>query len=105
MIAELGGFALALALPFSLAQMVLSAIGRRASSEVLRRAGEGASLAAFLAVAGAFAALTLGFVSSDFSIAYVAANSHTDKPLLYKIAGVWGAHEGFLVRWRLALTR
>jgi cytochrome c-type biogenesis protein CcmF len=71
---------------------------------VLRGAGEGAALAAFLGVAAAFLALAVAFVRSDFSIAYVAANSHTAKPLLYKIAGVWGGHEGSLLLWCLALT-
>ena len=104
MIAELGAFSLILALVLSLAQTALAAAGRITGSEPLRRAAEGAAAAVFLAVAGAFAALTAGFVTSDFSILYVAANSHTDKPLIYKIAGVWGGHEGSLLLWCLALT-
>ncbi|MBS0295450.1 MAG: heme lyase CcmF/NrfE family subunit [Proteobacteria bacterium] len=104
MTAELGAFSLVLALVFSLAQAVLSAAGRVTGAQAFRRAGEGAALAAFLAVAAAFLALTAAFVSSDFSIAYVANNSHTDKPLIYKIAGVWGGHEGSLLLWCLALT-
>ena len=44
------------------------------------------------------------FVTSDFSVANVAENSHTAKPLLYKIAGVWGSHEGSMLLWCLALT-
>lgn len=104
MIAELGAFSLILALVFSLAQAGLSVAGRITRAPAFRRAGEGASLAAFVAVAAAFLALTAAFVGSDFSIAYVANNSHTDKPLLYKIAGVWGGHEGSLLLWCLALT-
>ena len=52
----------------------------------------------------AFFALMDAFVRSDFSVANVAANSHTDKPLLYKVAGVWGSHEGSMLLWNLALT-
>src|ERR1700761_3974827 len=104
MIAELGAFSLILALVLSIAQVALAAAGRITGSEPLRRAAEGAAAAVFLAIAGAFAALTIAFVTSDFSVAYVAANSHTQKPLLYKIAGVWGGHEGSLLLWCLALT-
>ncbi len=104
MIAELGAFALALALAFALAQLVLSAAGRIRRSTVLAAAGEGAALAVFGAVALAFAALIHAFVTSDFSVANVAANSHTEKPLLYKVAGAWGSHEGSMLLWCLALT-
>jgi cytochrome c-type biogenesis protein CcmF len=103
-IAELGNLSLALALAFSAAQVVLSALARVRGGPVLRGGGEGAALAAFLCTAAAFFALTLAFLGSDFSVAYVAANSHTTKPLLYKIAGVWGGHEGSLLLWCLALT-
>jgi len=104
MIAELGAFSLVLALALSAAQVGLSAAGRVRGSEPLRRAGEGAAGAAFLAVLVAFGALTVSFLTSDFSVANVAANSHTDKPLLYKAAGVWGSHEGSLLLWCLTLT-
>jgi cytochrome c-type biogenesis protein CcmF len=104
MVAELGAFALILALTFSVAQFALSAAGRRLRSAPLAAAGEGAAVAAFVGVALAFAALVHGFVVSDFSVANVAANSHTDKPMLYKVAGAWGSHEGSMLLWCLALT-
>ena len=104
MIAELGSFCLLLALALSLAQATLSAFAAGRRSETLRGAGEGAAVGAFLAVAVAFFALMEAFVSSDFSVANVAANSHTDKPMIYKIAGVWGSHEGSMLLWNLALT-
>ena len=79
MTAELGAFALALALALSVAQTGLSIAGRIFRSPVLNRAGEGAALAAFLGVGVAFAALLQGFLTSDFSIANVAASSnHSD---------------------------
>jgi cytochrome c-type biogenesis protein CcmF len=104
MIAELGAFALTLALVFSITQTGLSAAARMRRSTVLAAAGEGAALAAFVGVALAFAALIHAFVTSDFSVANVAANSHTEKPMLYKVAGAWGSHEGSMLLWCLALT-
>jgi cytochrome c-type biogenesis protein CcmF len=104
MIAELGAFCLMLALAFSVAQVGLSAAARIRRSTVLAAAGEGAAFASFLGVALAFAALIHAFVTSDFSVANVAANSHTEKPLLYKVAGAWGSHEGSMLLWCLALT-
>ena len=104
MIAEFGSFALTLALASALAQLGLSAAARIRRSTVLAAAGEGAALAAFAGVAIAFACLIHAFVTSDFSVANVAANSHTEKPLLYKVAGAWGSHEGSMLLWCLILT-
>lgn len=104
MIVEFGSFALVLAFCMSIAQAGFSAAGRLRRSALLAGAGEGAALAAFLGVALAFAALMHAFITSDFSVANVAANSHTEKPLLYKIAGTWGSHEGSMLLWCLALT-
>ena len=104
MITEIGSFALTLALALSFAQVVLSATARLRCSAVFARAGEGAALAAFGAVALAFAALMHAFVVSDFSVANVAANSHSAKPLLYRVAATWGSHEGSMLLWFLALT-
>lgn len=104
MITELGAFALVLALTLSLAQIGLSAVGGARRSVVLAGAGRGAAIAVFLAVAVAFACLIHAFVVSDFSVANVAANSHTAKPMLYKVAGAWGSHEGSMLLWCLVLT-
>ncbi|MES2033549.1 MAG: heme lyase CcmF/NrfE family subunit [Pseudomonadota bacterium] len=102
MTAELGAFALALALALTVAQTGLGFAGARRAA--LAGAGEGATVGAFLAVAAAMAALLVAFVSSDFSVANVAANSNTAKPLLYRVAGAWGSHEGSMLLWCLALT-
>jgi len=104
MIAESGAFALILALAFAIAQTALSAAGRARRSTVFAAAGEGAALASFAGVALAFACLVYAFVTSDFSVANVAQNSHTEKPLLYRVAGAWGSHEGSMLLWCLALT-
>ena len=99
MIVEFGTFVLVLALALSVLQTGLSAVGRLRRSPVLAGAGEGAALAAAGAIALAFGALIFAFVASDFSVSNVAANSHTEKPMLYKVAGAWGSHEGSLVLW------
>ncbi|HVL41707.1 MAG TPA: cytochrome c biogenesis protein CcsA, partial [Brevundimonas sp.] len=104
MIVELGAFALVLALVLSVLQTALAAAGRMRRSPVLAGAAIGAAIAAAGAVAVAFGALIYAFVSSDFSVANVAANSHTDKPMLYKLAAAWGSHEGSLILWCLVLT-
>ena len=66
--------------------------------------GDTAATVQFVLTAAAFAALTYAFVVSDFSVHLVYANSHTLKPMIYKISGVWGNHEGSLLLWVLILT-
>jgi cytochrome c-type biogenesis protein CcmF len=103
-IVELGSFALILALALSALQTGMAVAGRLRRSPVLAGAAEGAALAGAGAVAVAFVALVWAFAVSDFSVANVAANSHTDKPMLYKISAAWGSHEGSLLLWCLVLT-
>ncbi|HLY80788.1 MAG TPA: heme lyase CcmF/NrfE family subunit, partial [Caulobacteraceae bacterium] len=102
--AEFGSFALVLAFALSIAQAGLAVAGRMRGSTALAGAGEGAAVGAFICTACAFAALMFAFVTSDFSVMNVAENSHTAKPLLYKITGVWGSHEGSMLLWCLMLT-
>ncbi|MGV8929155.1 MAG: heme lyase CcmF/NrfE family subunit [Brevundimonas sp.] len=104
MIVELGAFALILALALAVLQTGMAAVGRLRRSPVLAGAAEGAAIACAFAVAVAFATLIYAFAVSDFSVANVAANSHTDKPMLYKVAAAWGSHEGSLLLWCLVLT-
>src|SRR5579863_1635468 len=105
MIDELGQFALILALALSLAQAGFSIVGRARRDAALTGAGEGAAMAAFVAIAVGFAALIHAFVTSDFSVVDVSEKYHTAKPLIYKIAGAWGSHEGSMLLWCLILTR
>jgi cytochrome c-type biogenesis protein CcmF len=88
MIVELGHFALVLALFVSLAQAVLPLWGAARRHPGMMAVAPAAALAAFVLVAMAFAALINAYVTSDFSVLNVVENSHTDKPLLYKITGV-----------------
>jgi cytochrome c-type biogenesis protein CcmF len=97
MIPELGHFALVLALIVAAVQGVLPLAGRPAV------AGPAAALQAGL-IALAFAALTWAHVVSDFTVLNVAANSHSAKPMLYKVTGVWGNHEGSMLLWSLVLA-
>ncbi len=104
MMVEIGHFALVLALCVSLAQASLPLIGAARRNLALMEVGRGAALASFALVALAFAALMHAYVTSDFSVLNVVENSHTDKPLLYKISGVWGNHEGSMILWVFILT-
>jgi cytochrome c-type biogenesis protein CcmF len=104
MIVELGHFALVLALAVALAQTALPAWGAHTRDGRLMQVAEPAALAQFGLIALAFLALTYAYVTSDFSVENVWANSHSDKPLLYKISGVWGNHEGSMLLWVLILA-
>ncbi len=104
MIAELGHFALILALALSIVQSVVPFWGARIHDQGLMSAGTSAAILGFLAVGFSFLALTYAYVVSDFSVLNVWQNSHTDKPLLFKITGVWGNHEGSILLWVLILT-
>ena len=101
---EIGHFALALAFGLTITQAAALFVGARSSSAGMIRLGLQASVMAFVLVVISFAMLTLAFLRSDFSVALVASHSHSLKPLLYKISGVWGNHEGSLLLWVLILT-
>ncbi len=99
MIAELGHYALVLALGMALIQGTLPLLGAARNDASLIALARSSAIGQFVFLTLAFAALIVGFVVSDFSIAIVAANSHSSKPLIYKIAAAWGNHEGSLVLW------
>ena len=104
MIVETGHFALILALFVAIAQAIVPLVGaQRGDSQWMAMARPGA-VVLFLLVATAFLALTWASVANDFSLKVVFENSHSDKPLLYRISGVWGDHEGSMLLWVLILT-
>jgi cytochrome c-type biogenesis protein CcmF len=103
-IIELGHFALALALAVALVQLFAPLIARRAGMEQLHDIATPAAVMQFALLAFAFAALTHAYIVSDFSVENVAANSHSTKPLIYRISGVWGNHEGSMLLWVLMLS-
>jgi cytochrome c-type biogenesis protein CcmF len=104
MIIELGHFALILALMVALVQSTLPLWGAHRGDARLMALAEPAAMIQLVLVAASFGVLTWAFVASDFSLAVVVSNSHTEKPLLYKISGVWGNHEGSLLLWVLILA-
>ena len=104
MIDEIGHYALVLALALALMQMVLPFWGARARDARLMALARPIALMQFAFVALSYAALTYAHVVSDFSLANVVENSHSLKPLIYKISGVWGNHEGSMMLWVLILT-
>lgn len=103
-IAELGQFSLALALCVALVQSIVPLWGAHRGDGPMMAVARPGAVALFALVAIAFGCLTYSFVVSDFSVSVVAQNSHSDKPMLYKVAGVWGNHEGSLLLWITALT-
>jgi cytochrome c-type biogenesis protein CcmF len=104
MTAEIGQILLALALIAALYQGLFPLAGARAGDGALMRTGRAAALVQFCLVAAAFAALTVAHATSDFSVRNVAENSHTAKPFIYKLTGVWGNHEGSMLLWSLILA-
>ena len=104
MFVETGHFALILALVVATMQAILPLVGARRRDAGLMGAGTAASLTQFGLVALAMLALMSAYVTSDFSVKNVVENSHTDKPLLYKITGVWSNHEGSMLLWVFMLA-
>ncbi|MBD3678378.1 MAG: heme lyase CcmF/NrfE family subunit [Rhodobacteraceae bacterium] len=104
MFIELGHFALILAFMVAIIQTVVPFVGAQKGWRGWMALGEPAATTQFLLVGFSFAALTYAFVTSDFSLRLVVLNSHTDKPMLYKITGVWGNHEGSMLLWVLIVA-
>jgi cytochrome c-type biogenesis protein CcmF len=104
MIPEIGHFALILALLVALAQGTVPMLGAaRGRADWMALAGPTAVLQLVLMLT-AFLALMQAYVVSDFTVLNVAQNSHSSKPLIYKISGVWGNHEGSMLLWILILA-
>jgi cytochrome c-type biogenesis protein CcmF len=104
MIAEVGHYALVLALALALIQSVVPLIGARVRDGALIAVAEPAALAQFAFVALSFAMLVSCYVSSDFSVRIVYENSHSAMPLIYKFTSTWGNHEGSMLLWVLILA-
>jgi cytochrome c-type biogenesis protein CcmF len=103
-IVELGHFALILALCLAVVQSSVPMVGAARRHMGWMALAQSTALAQFVLVTAAFAALMHAYVTSDFSVANVAQNSHSAKPLLYKISGVWSNHEGSMILWVFILT-
>jgi len=103
-IPELGHFALVIALLLSMAQALFGLGGAARANFAWLAAARSAAVGQFVFVALAFGALAWAFVQRDFSVLYVATNSHSELPVFYRVAAVWGAHEGSLLLWSLCLA-
>jgi cytochrome c-type biogenesis protein CcmF len=104
MTVELGHFALVLALAVACWQMLVPLYGAWTNNAALMQQGRLAAVVQLALIALSFFALTNAYLVSDFSVLNVADNSHSAKPLIYKISGVWGNHEGSMLLWVLILA-
>ena len=104
MIPEIGHFALIVALCVALVQGTLPLIGAARGMPRWMALARPAAQGQFVFVVIAYACLTYAFIHNDFSVLYVAEHSNSALPLMYRIAGVWGGHEGSLLLWILMLT-
>ena len=104
MIVEAGHFCLVLALALAVVNAILPLVGHYTRDGRLIAVAPPVAVAGFVFTALAFAALTYAHVVSDFSLVNVVENSASSKPLIYKITGVWGNHEGSMLLWVLILS-
>jgi len=104
MIPEIGHFALILALCVAVVQGSLPIYGAAVGSSALMSVAKPAARGQFILVLLAFCCLGYAFAAKDFSVLYVAATSNSHLPLHYRLAAIWGAHEGSLLLWTFILT-
>ena len=104
MITEIGHYALVLALALAIVQSTAPLWGVWRGDVALMATARPVAVMQFLLIALSFAALTHAYLISDFSLLNVVENSHSAKPLIYKISGVWGNHEGSMLLWVLILA-
>ena len=104
MIPEIGHFALILALLLATAQAFFGLAGPALGKTAWMQASRSAVAGQSVFIATAFGTLAWAFINKDFSVLYVATNSNSQLPLFYRIAAIWGAHEGSLLLWALVLS-
>ncbi len=104
MIPEIGNFALIIALFLSLIQGVLPIVGAARNNLVMMSTARTLAFGQFVIVAVAFGCLVQAFVANDFSVLYVAQHSNSQLPTAYRVAALWGGHEGSLLLWTFILT-
>ena len=104
MIAELGHYALMLALGLAVIQGTMPIVGTRTNDPVLMSMAAPTALAQFAFVAMAFGALAICYVISDFSVLNVFENSNSQMPFIYRLTSIWGNHEGSMMLWVFILT-
>jgi cytochrome c-type biogenesis protein CcmF len=103
MIPEIGHFALIIALCLALIQGTLPLIGAWRNYGAWMSLARPVAQGQFVFIGIAFSCLTYSFISNDFSVLYVAEHSNSQLPTIYRVAGVWGGHEGSLLLWVMML--
>jgi cytochrome c-type biogenesis protein CcmF len=104
MIQSFGEACLLFGIIFSLLQSMLPLVGRYRNNLYLLACARPCAWGQFFFVTAAYTLLTIGFLKNDFSIAYVAENSHSALPFMYRLTAVWGAHEGSILLWIFILN-
>ena len=104
MIPEIGNFALIVALFLSIIQGALPIIGAARNNPVMMSTARTLAVGQFIIVTVAFGCLVQAFVGNDFSVLYVAEHSNSQLPIAYRVAALWGGHEGSLLLWTFILT-
>jgi cytochrome c-type biogenesis protein CcmF len=104
MIVELGHFALILACCLAVAQMVFGLAAPAVNRPHWAMLSRQAAIGQFVFIAVSFGCLAYAFIENDFSVLYVASNSNSELPTFYRVAAVWGAHEGSLLLWQMVLA-
>jgi cytochrome c-type biogenesis protein CcmF len=104
MTAELGHFALIIALAMALCQSVLPLWGAHRGNAAWMALARPSAVGHFLFTAFAFGCLTATFIGNDFSVLLAAEHSNSQLPLMYRITAVWGNHEGSILLWVLVLA-
>ena len=104
MLNEIGHFTLLLAFCVALIQATVPLFGAHKGRTDLMAIAESSANLQFALLLASFSALTHAFITSDFSVKLVVLNSHSLKPMLYKVTGVWGNHEGSMLLWVLILS-
>ena len=104
MIPEIGVFALILALLVAVVQAVLPLAGAHWNVASWMRLARPAAVLQGLFAWLAFGCLATSFLAGDFSVLYVASNSHSELPAVYRFAAIWGGHEGSMLLWQCLLS-
>ncbi|MFM9835400.1 MAG: heme lyase CcmF/NrfE family subunit [Methylophilaceae bacterium] len=99
MIPEIGHFSLILAFCFAILQGIIPLIGVAKKNDSLMGFAVPTARAQFVFIAISFLCLDYAFYSNDFSVLYVASNSNSQLPLIYRLAAIWGGHEGSMLLW------
>lgn len=104
MIPEIGHFALILAFSMALAQSIIPMVGAYRGDILWMNTAKPIAIGHFCFLLISFVLLGFAFVTNDFSVAYVANNSNSQLPTVYKVCAIWGAHEGSLLLWAFILS-